>query len=219
MEKDNALTNEKQKKKETETTHRPSRHKKNAEAGRVPVDVKGDEETLEQRLERAEKEARENYDRFLRVSAEFDNYKKRMAKEKEDYRKFANESLLKALLPVVDNLERAIEAAGKEERAEHPIVQGIELTLSEILKVFEKFAVKPIKALNEPFDPVYHQAVMQEVSDQHPGNTVIKELQKGYLLHDRLLRPAMVVVSKPSESSKTQHQEEAVEDSHGTDVQ
>ncbi len=158
----------------------------------------GVEESPEALLDRAVKEAKENYDRFLRVSAEFENFKKRMAREKEDHRKYANETLLKALLPVVDNLERAIEAAGTESLAEDPFVKGVKLTLAEILKVFETFSVRPISALREPFDPVYHQAVMQEASDTHPDNTVVQELQKGYLIHDRLLRPAMVVVSKGS---------------------
>ena len=171
----------------------------------VQADVSGDiadsDKSVQERLDKAEKEARENYDRFLRAKADFENYKKRMARDNEDYRKFANESLFRALLPIVDNLERAIEALGEKERGVNPIIKGVELTLSEILKVFENFAVKPISALREPFDPTYHQAVMQETSDQHPDNTVVKELQKGYLIYDRLLRPAMVVVSKESKNS------------------
>ena len=153
---------------------------------------------LLQKLQSAESEARENYDKYLRVSAEFDNFKKRSAREREDYRKFSNEKLLQDLLPVVDNLERALISAEDPSAEEKGIREGVELTLREILRVLERFGVKSIQSLNEPFDPAYHQAMMQEPRDNVPGNTVISELQKGYTLHDRLLRPAMVVVSAPT---------------------
>jgi molecular chaperone GrpE len=152
---------------------------------------------LEAKVEAARQEAQLNYDRFLRVSAEFDNYRKRSARETQDFRKYANESLLKELLPVVDTLELAIKSAREESRGQESIVNGIDLTLKEILRVLNKFGVQPIEALNQPFDPVFHQAVVGQESDTHPKNTVIQELQKGYTLHDRLLRPAMVVVAKP----------------------
>jgi molecular chaperone GrpE len=152
---------------------------------------------LEAKVEAARQEAQLNYDRFLRVSAEFDNYRKRSARETQDFRKYANESLLKELLPVVDTLELAIKSAREESKGQESIVNGIDLTLKEILRVLNKFGVQPIDALNQPFDPVFHQAVVGQESDTHPKNTVIQELQKGYTLHDRLLRPAMVVVAKP----------------------
>jgi molecular chaperone GrpE len=152
---------------------------------------------LEAKVEAARQEAQLNYDRFLRVSAEFDNYRKRSARETQDFRKYANESLLKELLPVVDTLELAIKSAREESKGQESIVNGIDLTLKEILRVLNKFGVQPIEALNQPFDPVFHQAVVGQESDTHPKNTVIQELQKGYTLHDRLLRPAMVVVAKP----------------------
>lgn len=159
---------------------------------------------LEAQLEAARKEAQENYDRFLRVSAEFENYKKRAAREMADFKKFANESFVQQLLPVVDNLERAIAACSENDAAASGgVLQGIRMTLDEILKVFEKFVVKPIHALGQPFDPNFHQAVMQKETDKDPGNTVIEELQKGYTIHDRLLRPAMVVVSKAGEKDNS----------------
>jgi molecular chaperone GrpE len=151
---------------------------------------------LESKIEAARQEARENYDRLLRVSAEFDNYKKRSAREMQDFRKYANESLLKELLPVLDNLELAIKAAREESNGQASLVDGVDLTLKEILRVLDKHGVQPVEALNQPFDPVFHQAVVGEESETHPANTVIQELQKGYTLHDRLLRPSMVVVSK-----------------------
>jgi len=173
-----------------------------AEAEEKPAQTSGektdpeDEQDMAAKLETAEKEAGENYDRFLRISAEFENYKKRKDREATDFRKYANEALVKELLPVVDNLERAIETSADHEDAVNCILEGVDMTLKEILKVFEKFAVKAVAAVGNPFDPTYHQAVMQEESEEHPDNTVIKELQKGYTIHDRLLRPSMVVVAK-----------------------
>ena len=152
---------------------------------------------LQEKLEAKEEEARENYDKFLRVSAEFDNYKKRSARELEDFRKFANQSLLKEMLSVVDNLELAIDSANENKTGESSLREGLDLTLREILRVFEKFEVTPIESKGKAFDPTYHEAVMQEQTDDFPENTVITEMQKGYLIHDRLLRPAMVVVAKP----------------------
>jgi molecular chaperone GrpE len=143
----------------------------------------------------AETAAQENHDRFLRVSAEFDNYKKRCAKETSDFRKFANESLLKELLHVVDNLERALETCDATGGAS-AIREGVVLTLKDLIKVMDKFSVEAVDALGKPFDPTFHQAVMQEPSATEPDNTVIRQLQKGYTLHGRLLRPAMVVVTK-----------------------
>ena len=151
---------------------------------------------LEEKLESKEQEAKEAYDRFLRVSAEFENYKKRSAREMSDFKKFANESLLKEMLPIVDSLELALGSLNENAVSESGLREGVELTLKEILKTLEKFGVKPIESLGKVFDPNYHQAVMQEASQDHPGQTVLKELQKGYLIHERLLRPAMVVVSK-----------------------
>jgi molecular chaperone GrpE len=151
---------------------------------------------LEVRCETAEKESKQNYERLLRVSAEFENFKKRSLRESEDFRKFANELLLQELLPVVDNLERAVQSTSSENNASGCVIEGVEMTLKSLMKIFDNFSVKFIDAIGKPFDPNFHQAMMQEESDQHPENTVIRELMKGYLLHDRLLRPSMVVVSK-----------------------
>lgn len=149
----------------------------------------------------AEKKAKEHYDRLLRLSAEFDNYKKRTTRETRELVKYANENLLKELLSIVDNLERAIESAGQEGDTSDPLMQGIQLTLSEVLKVLERFNVKSVKSVGEPFDPAFHQAMMQQETADHPANTVLSEMQKGYVMHDRLLRPAMVVVSKAADEA------------------
>ncbi|WP_457552667.1 nucleotide exchange factor GrpE [Desulfobacula sp.] len=134
-------------------------------------------------------------DRVLRLSAEFENYKKRKQRESDDFKKFANETVFRQLLTVVDNLERAIFST-KENLDEEGLLEGVKLTYKEILKFLETFNVKLVEAENQPFDPNFHQAVTQAETDEFPENTVTTVLQKGYLLHDRLIRPAMVVVSK-----------------------
>jgi molecular chaperone GrpE len=163
---------------------------------------------LEAKLKSKEKEAAENYDRLLRVSAEFDNYKKRSTRELADYRKFANQSLIKEMLSVVDNLELAMSSTDGHKAIDQDLLQGLEMTHREILKVFEKFHVKPIEAKGRPFDPTFHEAVMQEETNDSPKNTVINEMQKGYMIHDRLLRPSMVVVAKPKENKDSEKQHE-----------
>ncbi|RZB30809.1 MAG: molecular chaperone GrpE [Desulfobacteraceae bacterium Eth-SRB1] len=155
---------------------------------------------LDAKLETAEQEAKENYDRFLRVSAEFENYKKRSTREMSEFRKFSNESLIKEMLSVVDNLERALDSQSNKQ-ARTGLVEGVAMTLKEILNIFEKFSVKPVESLGKPFDPAIHQAVMQEETDGHPENIVTNEMQKGYMMHDRLIRPAMVVVSTSKEKT------------------
>ena len=154
------------------------------------------EDDLEVKLKAAEHKAEEYYDRLLRASAEFDNYKKRTTREMREVVRYANEKLFKELLFVVDNLDRAIESARQDGPDDDPLLEGVRLTLNEIEKIFERHNVKPIKAIGEPFDPNFHQAMMQEETEEEPANTVIREMQRGYVLHDRLLRPAMVVVSK-----------------------
>lgn len=151
---------------------------------------------LEQKLLEAENKAKDSYDRMLRAVAELENFKKRKEKEIADFRKFANESIIKELLNIVDNLERAIETPSNGGGSEEQIAQGVDLTIKELLKVFQKYGVERLSALGETFDPAFHEAMMQlEMADQ-PDNTVVQELQKGYTMHERLLRPAMVVVSK-----------------------
>lgn len=154
------------------------------------------EKLMAAELTAAQQEAQQHYDRLLRVSADFENYKKRTTREMQDLVKFANERLLKELLGVVDNLERAVMSASQNCSPEDPLLTGVNLTLNETLKILERYQVKPIQSIGEPFDPNFHQAMMQEVVEDQPPNTVVQEMQKGYLLHDRLLRPALVSVSK-----------------------
>jgi len=159
---------------------------------------------LEDKIETVTKESQENYDRLLRVSAEFENYKKRSIRELADVQKYANQSLVKDLLPIIDSLELALKSA--RESSNHTdgcLLDGVELTRKEILKVFKKNNIEQIAAVGKPFDPNFHEAVMREESDDYPENTVINEMQKGYLMHDRLIRPAMVVVAMPKNNEKS----------------
>lgn len=151
-------------------------------------------EMLKAQLEEKTRLAEEHYDRFLRAQAELENYKKRVEREKSSLVKYANEELIKAILPIIDNLERAFD----HEPGENPdgFMEGIKITRNQLLQVLERFGVTPIAAVGEPFDPAKHEAMMQvESADQEP-NTVLSELQRGYFLNDRLLRPAMVSVTR-----------------------
>jgi len=152
-------------------------------------------EVLDQQLEAALEEKKKAEDKLLRVAAEFDNYKKRLEKQWADFKKYAHESVIRELLSVVDNLERAIVASKETADQNECLLSGVNMTLTEILKVFEKFGVTRIDALGRPFDPNFHEAVARRETDDTGANVVIEEYQKGYMIHDRLLRPAMVVVS------------------------
>ena len=163
---------------------------------------------MEEKVESLKKEAVENHDRLLRMAAEFENYKKRATREMNDFRKFANESFAKAMLPVVDSMDLAVESSSNDKHVSNSMVEGVNMTLKEILKIFEQFGVKRFESIGNTFDPNLHQAVMQEETDAFPENTVSKELQKGFMIHDRLLRPAMVVVSKKSERQTKKNQKE-----------
>lgn len=190
------------------------------EAGASVEAEKGsaEEESLEEQFRTAEARAEENYDRLLRVTAEFENYQKRMEREMNGFRKFANESLIKDILPIVDSLERALEIPyGNNESAFNGMREGVQMTLKGLQESLEKFGVVSIDSLDKPFDPNFHQAVMQEESEGHPDNTVSKELQKGYVMRERLLRPAMVVVSKKPDS-KPDIEPQTTEDEHKVDI-
>ena len=152
--------------------------------------------SLEQEIEERKKEYNELHERYLRVAADFDNYRKRMSKEKADIIAYANEELIKALLNVLDNLERALEHSESSEDP-GPIVEGVKLVYKHFLSCLEKFGVQPVDASKgQEFDPRCHQAIERvESSDITPG-IILSEMLKGYTLKDRLLRPALVVVSK-----------------------
>ena len=134
-------------------------------------------------------------DKYLRLAAEFENYKRRAQRDQSDSIRFGNESLLKNLLPIIDNLERAIRCA-KEAGTNGPLLEGVELTHKQFLETVGKIGVRQICSEGSSFDPTIHQAVTQVECDGVEPNTVVEEFQKGYFLHDRILRPAMVSVAK-----------------------
>lgn len=160
------------------------------------TDEQGDEPTLEEMVTKLQDDVAAAKDAALRAQADAQNVKRRAEQDVEKARKFALESFSKELLPVVDNLERALESASGDEDVVKPIAEGVELTLKSFLDALTKFNVAVVDPVGEPFDPNLHQAMsMIENPDAEP-NTVLTVLQKGYTLNGRLVRPAMVMVSK-----------------------
>jgi molecular chaperone GrpE len=154
---------------------------------------------LEARIEAKDKELKETYDRLLRVTAEYENYKKRMTREMDDFRKYANQALLKEMLSVVDHIELALQAASGA-GSDNSLGEGLDLTLKELLRILEKFNVKPIDAVGKPFNPEFHEAILRETSEGLSETTVVREMQKGYMINQRLLRPSLVVVAVPKDA-------------------
>jgi molecular chaperone GrpE len=164
----------------------------------IPVEVEAPTDPvkeLEDKLAAAEKEKKDNWDRYLRAAADLENMRKRQKRELEDAKFDTKNKVLKEMLPVVDNLERAIEHASGGGAEKNPIVEGVQLVLRQFTTAFERLDVTAIDAMGQPFDPNLHEAISQQESDQ-PAGTVIQVLQRGYRAGDRLLRPALVVVAK-----------------------
>ena len=150
---------------------------------------------LQEDLGKKEEEIKALNDKVLRAHAEFENFKKRVTKEKSDLMKYANEEFAKEMLRTVDSLKMALDHAREDNQSES-ITEGIEIILKQLLQSLDRFGVKGFNAVGERFDPTRHEAVMQVESAEHEPDTVVDEAQKGYFLRDRLLRPALVTVSK-----------------------
>jgi molecular chaperone GrpE len=150
---------------------------------------------LIERLREIEEGSKKNYDLYLRAEAEIENIKKRNKREREDWLKFASEALIKEMLPVIDNLEQAISHA-ENDNALAALKEGVELTLKGLMDALRKSGLEEVRAQGEPFDPNYHEAVAEREDGRVEKGKVLHELQKGYVLHNRLIRPAKVVVSK-----------------------
>ncbi len=160
------------------------------------ADAAGDDDAPELNVEQLLEEVEKNRDLALRAQAEAQNAKRRAEQDVEKARKFALERFCGELLPVADNLERALEAANRDDEAVKPIAEGVDLTLKTLLDALKKFQIEQVDPAGEPFDPQLHQAMsMVENPDAEP-NTVLSVMQKGYTLNGRLVRPAMVIVSK-----------------------
>lgn len=151
---------------------------------------------LMKQLETCQKKVQENWDLALRSRAELDNLQKRAVRDVEQAHKFALENFSKSLFPVVDSLERGLEVSVGNEEAVQNLRHGMELTLKLLLDSLAKFHVEQLNPVNQSFDPALHEALTAQPSDSVPANTVITVVQKGYVLHGRLLRPAQVIVSK-----------------------
>lgn len=180
----------------------PEQDQRGEEKVAEPVDKALEKLTKEELLEKArelQKESEKNYDLYLRSQAEMENLKKRNRKEREDYFRFANESLIKDMLPVLDNLATALSHSDSENNV-HALKEGIRLTLKGLKDTLSKSGLEEVKALGEPFDPCFHEAVSEMDDPKAKPGTVITELQKGYTLNTRLIRPAMVVVNRRKSS-------------------
>ena len=166
-----------------------------------------DGDTLLAKYRELEDKLSEAQERVLRTAADAENFKKRLQREKEEQTRYANESLMRELLPVIDNLERALEhsEAGADQGG---LLEGLNMTLKGLLDTLTRFGCTPVEAAGKPFDPNFHEAVSQEESTDHEPNTVLRELQKGYMLKERLLRPAMVLVSKRTSQQDTATREQ-----------
>ncbi len=170
------------------------------------IEETGQEEDPITLLEAKETEVAEINDRLLRTQAEFENYKKRIQREKEDTIKFCNESLLREFLPVVDNLEMAIQH-GKDSTDPKSLTEGVEIVLNQFLKTLEKFSVTGFSSIGEKFDPNRHEAMMQVEDNRYDSNSIVSEFQKGYFLNDRLLRPAKVTVATSPSDTNTKNED------------
>ena len=165
-----------------------------AEAAQTEAPVTDRVVELETALAAKEAEAQENWNKFLRERADLENYRKRVQKEKEEILKYGNEGLLQEILPAVDNMERAL--AHVDGDSDDAVITGIRLTLDMLLAALKKFGVTPVCAeRGTPFDPALHQAMGQSECPDQAANTIVEVYQKGYLLNERLLRPAMVTVA------------------------
>lgn len=170
---------------------------KNIEVGEASVDMTPEQRIaeLEQALTAKEQEAKENWDKFLRERADLENFRKRASREKEELLSYGVKSLIEEVLPVVDNLERALDHANEDGLP--ALTEGVKMTNTMLMSALKKFGVSVVEAgCGAPFDPAFHQAMTQVDTEEYQANTIVQEFQKGYLLKDRLLRPSMVSVAK-----------------------
>jgi molecular chaperone GrpE len=182
----------------------------------TPASLESELTQLRQQLEAKEIEAKTNYDRFVRQAAESENYKKRMTRERDEAIRFANEALIKDLLPVVDNLERAVSHAAGGDNGK-PLVEGVEMVLRGFLDALARHGVTPVESVGQSFDPSRHEAMAQVESDKDKPNSITAEHQKGYLFRERLLRPALVTVAKPAKTNEKKNEGNKVENDPSDD--
>jgi molecular chaperone GrpE len=172
------------------------------EEGASPANTEEEREALNKALEQKTREAEEEHDKYLRLYAEFDNYRKRIQRDLADFRKYANEQFALELLTVVDHLGLALKHAAEGGNANQGLREGVELVYKQFRDILEKFGIKAFPAEGQPFHPSRHDAMMQTVTDEVPENTVVQVMQDGYLYHDKVLRHARVSVSKKPQAEQ-----------------
>jgi len=174
------------------------------------VETEDETENLRNELAQALNDIKMHQEQYLRTLADMENLRKRTQRDKEELAKFANENILREILPVIDNLERAVDHAEQAETNDG-LFEGVQMTLTQFSQLLNKFGVEPVDAIGQPFDPAYHQAMGQLESDEHPVNTVVQQMQKGYQLNNRLLRPAFVMLAKAPTIKETDADDSAEE--------
>ena len=164
---------------------------------------------LEKDLQKTKDELAEEKDKFVRLQAETDNFRKRLSREKEEFSQYANERLFKELIPIFDNLERALEDPSSDTKS---LKEGLEMILKQFSSFLEKEKVEQIKAIGEKFDPTVHEVLTSEESSEHEENTIISQFVKGYMINNRVLRPSQVVISKKPLPKSTEELKEGSEE-------
>jgi len=201
MDEDNGKDVRETKEKEKETDSEPGMEWAEHSVEEEPLskeDLMREIKELEEELEAKKRDYDTLYDKYLRALADFDNYKKRMSREKVDIMSYGNEELVKELIPVLDNLERALDHSQGIDSTSS-LMEGVKLVYKQLLGSLEKFGVKVIEAEGERFDPKYHEAVEKIETDEVEPGVVLSQVLRGYIMKDRLLRPALVGVSKAKE--------------------
>ena len=188
-----------------EDSKKPSERSKKGRQKQVEEMTK---QELIEKLKDTEQKAQENYDLYMRTYAEMENVKRRGVKEREELAKFANESLIKEILPVIDSLEKAL-AHVQDGNNPSGLAEGIELTLNGLMSTLEKAGLEEVEAMGKPFDPNFHEAISLQADDTAPPKHVIMEMQKGYLLNGRLIRPSIVVISQGNSDRKDEEEDYA----------
>lgn len=176
--------------------HNQEENKKQPQAEKKEEQVVSLKESEYLKLKGEADKAQEYWDRLLRLQADFDNTRKRLEREKQDFVKFANEGIILELLNILDDLERTVDLAQSKHQDLSAFLKGVEMILAHLYEMLKEYGVKPIEAQGKLFDPNYHEALMQAENKDVPEHTILEELQKGYLLNDRVIRTAKVKVSK-----------------------
>lgn len=153
---------------------------------------------LKEEIEKQKKAANENYSRLQRAQADFDNYKKLLERDKQEYCKYAEKRIILKILDLIDEFEIALKAL-KKDMSKIKEIEGIEIIYKKFVDMLNKEEVKPIKSVGEPFDPFIHEVLLSEKTDEYPEDTIIEEIKKGYYLKDKVLRPALVKIAKNKE--------------------